>query len=120
MKAIHAYLRRQSAARVIDALALDGCVALSVLEVRGLVPGLPPDSYEFSVQLAQQYEPILKLEVVAADDLAARWADLIARAASTHELGDGMVFVLPVEAAIRISDGARGEEALQMPERGPT
>ena len=118
MKAIHAYLRRQAAARVIDALALDGCVALSVLEVRGLAPGLRPDTYEYSVQLARQYEPILKLEVVATDLLATRWADLIARTASTHELGDGMVFILPVEAAIRISNGVRGEEALNLPQGG--
>lgn len=120
MKAIHAYVRQHSAARVIDALALDGCVVLSVVQVRGLTPGLPSGTYEFSVELAQQYEPILKLEVVTTDDLATRWADLIARAASTQELGDGMVFVLPVDAAIRISDGMRGERALVVPGQPPT
>lgn len=118
MKAIHAYIRRHSAARVLDALIMDDCVALSVLEVRGLSPGMMPGTYEYSMELAQQYEAVVKLEVVATDDLAQRWAELIATVACTRERGDGMVFVLPVEHAIRISDGTRGEAALRIPGRG--
>lgn len=115
MKMIHAYVRSTMVGQVIESLLEQGCPAVSVVEVRGIMPGLRREEYAFSVHLAQPVESVAKLEIVAADDRAAEWAEVIARTASTGALGDGMVFLLPVDGAIRISTGAQGEAALPVP-----
>jgi nitrogen regulatory protein P-II 1 len=50
-------------------------------------------------------------------EIVARVVDLIARAARTGEVGDGKIFVLPVEEAVRIRTGERGAETVQHAER---
>ena len=115
MKMIHAYVRSTMVGQVIESLLEQGCPAVSVVEVRGIMPGLRREEYAFSVHLAQPVESVAKLEIVAADDRAAEWAEVIARTASTGALGDGMVFLLPVDGAIRISTGAHGDAALPVP-----
>jgi nitrogen regulatory protein P-II 1 len=112
MKAIHAYVRRSLVARVIERLLDHGCTNFSVFDVHRLTPGLRREEYSYSLELSQAYEGVAKLEVVGLDDQIAQWADVIVEAASTGQVGDGMVFVLPVEEAIRISTKQRGETAL--------
>ena len=56
--------------------------------------------------------PKIKLEVVVADDLADKVAKAIEKAANTGKIGDGKIFILPVEDAIRIRTGEHGEEAI--------
>ncbi|MGH7630497.1 MAG: P-II family nitrogen regulator [Gemmatimonadales bacterium] len=120
MKMIHAYVRSAMAGHVLEALLERGCAAVSVVEVRGVSPGLRQEEYSFSISLAQPVEPMVKLEIVGSDAEVGDWVDLIARTASTGTLGDGMVFVTPVETAVRIGTGARGDAALPAPgTRGP-
>ena len=52
------------------------------------------------------------LEIVVPDDIAEKVIDTIVRAAKTEKIGDGKVFVLPVEQAVRIRTGEQDEEAL--------
>jgi nitrogen regulatory protein P-II 1 len=54
----------------------------------------------------------VKVEVVVADHLAGRVVEVVERAAKTGRIGDGKIFVVPVEEVIRIRTGERGEEAL--------
>jgi nitrogen regulatory protein P-II 1 len=56
--------------------------------------------------------PKIKVEVVVPDHLAGKVADVIAGAAKTGNIGDGKIFVCPVETAIRIRTGERDESAL--------
>ena len=56
--------------------------------------------------------PKVKLEVVVEDDLAARVVEAIAAAAQTGRIGDGKIFVSPVEAALRIRTGERDSDAI--------
>jgi nitrogen regulatory protein P-II 1 len=56
--------------------------------------------------------PKVKVEVVVSDQLVGRVVEVIERAAKTGRIGDGKIFVLPVEEVIRIRTGERGEEAL--------
>ncbi len=120
MKMIHAYVRSTMVGHVLEALLERGCAAVSVVEVRGVSPGLRREEYSFSISLAQPVEPMAKLEIVGGDADVLAWADLIAGTASTGALGDGVVFVTPVETAIRIGTGARGDAALLAPgTRGP-
>jgi nitrogen regulatory protein P-II 1 len=56
--------------------------------------------------------PKVKIEVVLPDDLAERAVDAIQEAARTGKIGDGKIFVYPVERVIRIRTGEEGDEAV--------
>lgn len=112
MKAIHAHVRRSFVARVIEGLLDQGCTTFSVFDVHRVTPGLRREEYSYSLELSQPYEGMAKLEIVGSNLDVAKWTDVVAEAASTGQAGDGMVFVLPVEEAIRISTKERGEKAL--------
>ena len=112
MKEIKAYVRDTMASRVVEALVAAGCRDFSILDVRGVVSGLAAENYQYSVQLADAYERIAKFEIVCRDEDANALIDVIRLAASTGRDGDGMVFLAPIEDAIRVRDGRRGENAL--------
>lgn len=112
MKAIHAYIRRHRAEHVIAALVASGCRTLSVLDVRGIAHGAADGQLDYSVALAQRVEHVVKIEIVASDTDATRWVPVLVQSAHTGHRGDGLVWVFPVETAIRISTGAEGERGL--------
>lgn len=112
MKEIKAYVRSTMVNHVVEALASEPGLHFSVLEVKGISPGLPAGSYDFSVVLGEAFERMLKLEVVCRDENCARIAQVIRRAASTGREGDGIIFIADVEEAIRISTGQRGPDSL--------
>ena len=56
--------------------------------------------------------PKVKVETVVSDDAASKICDIIVKEVSTGEYGDGKIFVFPVEDAIRIRTGERGEKAI--------
>ena len=56
--------------------------------------------------------PKVKIEVVVADDLVHDVLDAIEKSAKTGRIGDGKIFVVPVEEAVRIRTGERGKEAI--------
>lgn len=112
MKEIKAYVRAAMANRVVEALASEPGLHFSVLEVKGISPGLPAGTYDFSVVLGDAFERMLAFEVVCRDENWARIAERIRRAASTGHDGDGIVFVTEVAEAIRISTGERGPASL--------
>ncbi len=112
MKEIKAYVRVGMANHVIQALADEACPDFSILEVRGITPGLPREAYDYSVGLGQGFERIVKFEIICRDANANHLAEVIRKAASTGRKGDGMVFIAPVDEAIRILDGQRGEGTL--------
>jgi nitrogen regulatory protein P-II 1 len=56
--------------------------------------------------------PKVKLEVVTTDDLAGQVVEAIEASAKTGKIGDGKIFVIPVEDAIRIRTGERGGDAI--------
>ena len=56
--------------------------------------------------------PKVKVESVVSDDAASKICDIIVKEVSTGEYGDGKIFVFPVEDAIRIRTGERGEKAI--------
>jgi nitrogen regulatory protein PII len=112
VKEVKAYVRPHMTSRIVDSLVREGCSVFSILEVRGIarstVSGL-----DFSVELGDRYEPMLKLEIICRDDHADRYAEIIRQAAHTGHEGDGLVFIESIESVTRISDGARGDRALE-------
>jgi nitrogen regulatory protein P-II 1 len=56
--------------------------------------------------------PKVEIEVVVADDLVGRVVETILASAKTGNIGDGKIFIIPIEDAIRVRTGERGENAL--------
>jgi nitrogen regulatory protein P-II 1 len=112
MKKIEAVIRPTKLDEVKAALAEIGVVGMTVTDVRGF--GRQQGRTEkyrgntYTVNLL----PKISIEVVVPDRLEAEALALIEDAARTGEIGDGKIFVYPVERAIRIRTGEEGEEAL--------
>lgn len=112
MKLVMGIIRPHKLQEVKDALSEIGLAGLTVTEVRGhgrqrghveKYRGL-----EYTIDLL----PKVKIEVVCDDRQSEEVIEVIVRAAKTGELGDGKVFVIPVEEAVRVRTGDRGPDSL--------
>lgn len=118
MKLILCYVRTEMISHVTEALAAVGCHDFSVVESRRVVTGLRGETYDFSLMLGERFETMQRLELVCPAELAPSYAEAVRRAAHTGRHGDGAIFILPIEEAIRVSDGVRGRAALPAAPRG--
>jgi nitrogen regulatory protein PII len=113
MKKIEAYIRHEAFEPIRTELLNRGFPSLSIGEVkgsgrqRGIV-----ETYRGS-SLTVNVRPKLKLEVVVEDRDKSLVVETILRHARTGDVGDGKIFVIPVEEAIRIRTGEEGEKVLQ-------
>lgn len=114
VKLVKAYVRARMARFVVKALVDSGCRDFSATDIRGLAKGLHQKEYAYSEKLGDEYERIVEFDVVCRDENVQRLVAIIREVATTGKKGDGMIFVLPVEDAIRISSGERGEGTLPM------
>jgi nitrogen regulatory protein P-II 1 len=112
MKEVNAYIRHHRVGRVIEVLEQEGFRDMTLIDVKGLTAGLPREEYDFSLELAEKYMNVVKLEIVCRDQDAERVVELIKTAAHTGRKGDGLIYVTPVEQAIRIyTEGEDSEGA---------
>ena len=58
------------------------------------------------------FRPVVNGEIAIADDVVTKVVDAFVGASQTGKIGDGKVFILPIEEAVRIRTGEKGEEAL--------
>lgn len=113
MKEIKAYIRPERVENVVRALQDAGVPHLVVTHVRALGSGVDPDHERISLETGGWYTEKVKLEFVCAQpDLERLIAELVA-AARTGERGDGVVFVHPVERAVKIRTGVEGRMAVR-------
>ena len=112
MKKIEAIFRPEKLEPIREALAEIGVMGMTVTEVsgRGRQKGITLQwrAGEYCVDLL----PKVKIEVVVIEEDVGRAVRTIMSKARTGERGDGKIFVLPVENAIRISDGDEGDSAI--------
>lgn len=113
---IQAYVRPQLAARVIQALLDAGCDDLFLGETRRVVGGLQAPDVEYSVQLGQKVEPMMRLEIIGSADEVERWIGVIRSAGSSRRHGDGVVTVSVAVEHFHLSGSPNG--STQSPERG--
>ncbi len=114
MKKIEAIIRPMRLEPVKAALAEDTCVSgLTVSDVRGV--GSSPQQ-QSSMLRGQEYVYALpakiKIEMTVADDEVDRIIEVILKHARTGEEGDGKIFVFPMDEAVRIRTGDRGDSAV--------
>ena len=112
MKEIVAIIRPNKLDEVKDALEELGCHGMTVTEVkgRGRLLGIT-ESYRGSDYRIDML-PKTRLEIVVADEQVDNVIDKIVKTAQTGDIGDGKIFISPVEEVVRIRTGERGNEAV--------
>ena len=112
MKRVEAIIKPFKLDEVKQALMELGATGLTVTEVKGFGRQKGHTEVYRGAEYRVEFLPKVKVEVVVPEALVARTVDAIVRAARTERIGDGKVFVLPVEEAIRIRTAERGDDAL--------
>ncbi len=112
MKEIVAIIRPNKLDEVKDALEELGCHGMTVTEVKGRGRQLGiTESYRGSDYRIDML-PKTRLEIVVADEQVDNVIDKIVKTAQTGDIGDGKIFISPVEEVVRIRTGEKGEAAI--------
>jgi nitrogen regulatory protein P-II 1 len=112
MKKIEAIIKPFKLEEVKDALADLGIEGMTVSEVKGFGRQKGHTEIYRGSEYTVDFLPKIKIEVVLADSLLESALGAIVKAAKTGKIGDGKVFVSPVEEAIRIRTDETGEKAV--------
>ena len=112
MKKIEAIIKPFKLDEVKDALSEVGVQGMTVTEVKGFGrTGGKKEVYRGSAYVVD-FVPKVKVEIIARDEMAEDIVRVIAEAARSGRIGDGKIFVTPVDEVIRIRTGERGEDAI--------
>ncbi|MFD1914511.1 P-II family nitrogen regulator [Halodurantibacterium flavum] len=112
MKKIEAIIKPFKLDEVKEALQDVGVQGLSVIEVKGFGRQKGHTELYRGAEYVVDFLPKVKIEVVLADDQVESAIEAIISAARTDKIGDGKIFVSPVEQVIRIRTGETGEDAV--------
>jgi nitrogen regulatory protein P-II 1 len=112
MKKIEAIIKPFKMEDVKEALSEVGVEGMTVTEVKGFGRQKGHTEIYRGSEYTVDFLPKVKFEVVLADDRVQKAVDAIVAAAKTGKIGDGKVFVLPVEEAIRIRTEEHGDTAI--------
>jgi nitrogen regulatory protein PII len=112
MKYIIAVIQPHRLDAVRDALAGIGVQGLTVSEVRGFGRQKGQTEIYRGAEYVMQYVPKVKIEIAVDDDIADLAVEAVGSGARTGRIGDGKVFVLPLEGAMRVRTGEMGADAL--------
>ena len=113
MKMVVAYIRPEAFEPIREDLLRAGFPSLSITEVKGSGRQRGVTERYRGSELTIHLRPKLKLECVVESEQVPLVTETILRHARTGEVGDGKIFVLPVEQAIRVRTGESGHEVLQ-------
>ncbi len=112
MKLIIAVIKPFKLEEVKEALSAAGIEGMTVTEVKGFGRQKGHTEIYRGSEYTVDFLPKVKLEVAVADDVAGKAIDAIAKAAKTGKIGDGKIFVVPLEEVVRIRTDERGEAAV--------
>jgi nitrogen regulatory protein P-II 1 len=112
MKKIEAIIKPFKLDEVKEALQEVGLQGITVLEAKGFGRQKGHTELYRGAEYVVDFLPKVKIELVVDDNMAERAVDAILQAAHTGRIGDGKVFISPVEEAIRVRTGERGTEAI--------
>jgi nitrogen regulatory protein PII len=112
VKLITAIVKPFKLDEVREALADVGVAGLTVTDVKGFGRQKGHTEVYRGAEYVVDFLPKIKIEAVIADDLVERAIEAITQASRTGRIGDGKIFVQPVEQVIRIRTGETGEEAV--------
>ena len=112
MKKIEAVIKPFKLDEVREALSEIGVSGLTVTEVKGFGRQKGHTELYRGAEYVVDFLPKIKLEVAVVDDQVERVVEAIMQAAGTGKIGDGKIFVMSIEQAIRIRTGESGIDAL--------
>lgn len=112
MKKIEAVIKPFKLEEVKEALAEVGCTGLTITEVRGFGRQRGHKELYRGAEYTVEFLPKIKIEVVVTDEMVETVVKAILRSATTGRIGDGKIFISPVEEAIRIRTGETGDLAI--------
>ena len=112
MKKIEAIIKPFKMEDVKEALTDIGVEGMTVSEVKGFGRQKGHTEIYRGSEYTVDFLPKVKFEVVLSEDRVQKAVDAIVQSAKTGKIGDGKVFILPIEDAIRIRTAERGEAAI--------
>ena len=112
MKKIEAIVKPFKLEEVKEALAEVGVVGMSVSEVKGFGRQKGHTEIYRGSEYTVDFLPKVKIETVVSDNQVDDAIAAITKSANTGKIGDGKIFVMPIEQAVRIRTGDKDEEAL--------
>ena len=113
MKKIECYIQPYNLDTVAEALAVEGVVGMSVAEVKGFgvqkgfTRGEDVKSHEY------RFHPKMKVEMVVLEKDVERIVSAIVASLKSNQIGEGKIFVTPVDDAVRTRTGERGRDAIK-------
>ena len=112
MKKIEAIIKPFKLDEVKEALHEVGLQGITVLEAKGFGRQKGHTELYRGAEYVVDFLPKVKLEIVVEDDMLDRAVEAIQNAAHTGRIGDGKIFIVPIDDAIRVRTGERGREAI--------
>ena len=112
VKKVEAIIKPFKLEEVKDALAAVGIQGLTVSEVKGFGRQKGHKEHYRGAEYVVEFLPKAKLEIVVSDDIVEKVVKAIVDGAATGRIGDGKVFVTPIEEAVRIRTGETGDAVL--------
>jgi len=112
MKKIEAIIKPFKLDEVKEELTKHGIQGMSVTEVKGFGRQKGHTELYRGAEYVVDFLPKVKIEILLEDEKAAAVTDAIVTAARTGRIGDGKIFISPVDDAVRIRTGERGEQAI--------
>lgn len=112
MKKIEAVIKPFKLDDVREALSEIGITGMTAIEVKGFGRQKGHTELYRGAEYVVDFLPKVKLEIVVKDDALERCIEVITNAARTGKIGDGKIFVTPVEHVVRIRTGESGDDAV--------
>jgi nitrogen regulatory protein P-II 1 len=112
MKKIEAIIKPFKLDEVRDALHGIGVKGMTITEVKGFGRQKGHTELYRGAEYVVDFIPKVKIEVVVPDNMSGTVVEVLEMTGKTGKIGDGKIFVFPVEEAVRIRTGQRGEEAV--------
>ncbi|HZT36199.1 MAG TPA: P-II family nitrogen regulator [Nitrososphaera sp.] len=112
MKKVEAIIKPFKLDEVKENLNAIGVRGLTVSEVKGFGRQKGHTELYRGAEYVVDFLPKVKLEIIVGEDMVGKVVETIEKAARTGRIGDGKIFVTPVEEVVRIRTGERGEDAV--------
>lgn len=112
MKKVEAIIKPFKLDEVKEGLSSIGVQGLTVSEVKGFGRQKGHTELYRGAEYVVDFLPKVKLEIIVKDELVSQVVETILKAAKTGRIGDGKIFVLPIDEVVRIRTGERGSDAI--------
>ena len=112
MKMVEAIVKPFKLEEIKEALSKSGVQGMTVEEVKGFGRQKGHTELYRGAEYSVDFLPKVRIQILTPDDKAARIVELISESARTGKIGDGKIFVTPIDEVVRIRTGEKGEDAI--------